>query len=456
MQGREDNQAELLRTIVDGAPVVVVVVDADLNVTFCSDASERAFGWRPDELVGKNIIEHVHEDSDPLAFESVGSALGATGLRLPMLFTIRKKDGSPCVVEVTANSQMDDPTVGGMIAFIRPWNEQSRLDDILESLAGDEPLAIKLDHFVQTMAGETLAAVGAVLHAPQDDWFTQAVALPGLDPRLGAEPRPDDPHPGTEPTSPWGLALRTGQEQLVWVDDLPDELRTIAVEHGYRSCWAFPVHGTDGTVQACLVMWRSDGREIEESYRVWIRRLQRLTELVLEQEQARARLTHAAKHDPLTGLHNRAAFFEYFQDVLDDPDRSDYVGVLYLDLDGFKPVNDKLGHGAGDAVLVAIARRLSARVRAGDLVARMGGDEFAVVCPELESPAELEALAERLAAAAREPVQFSEHVVEISASVGASLARAGSCSIDALVDAADAAMYKAKTGDTGGYHLVTV
>src|SRR5262245_14183682 len=107
MKGRDDHQAELLGTIVDGAPVAIVVVDRDLNVLFCSDASERIFGWRPDELVGTNIIEHVHEDSDPLAFASVDSALAATGLRLPMLFTIRRKDGSPCVVEVTANTQMN-------------------------------------------------------------------------------------------------------------------------------------------------------------------------------------------------------------------------------------------------------------------------------------------------------------------------------------------------------------
>jgi diguanylate cyclase (GGDEF)-like protein/PAS domain S-box-containing protein len=454
MQGREDRQQELVNRIVDGAPIQMIVVDGGGLITFTSDAC-RMFGYEPQELLGTNILDYLDLDWNPLALESIGSALVNDGLRLPMLFRMRCKDGRFRVVEVTANSQVGDPVVQGMAAYIRSWDEQSSIDDILEALAGDYPLQAKLDLFVTMMAGETLDAHGAVLFAPQGGVFTRSVASPSLDKGMGAVPSARDTDPAPSDT-PWAKALRSGDAQLVPAEELSDDLRSLADAHGYRWCWAYPVRDGAGDVAACLVLWRSDPRGMEESYLVWIRRLVRLTQLVLEQEAARAQLIHAANHDPLTGLANRAAFFQHFQDVLDDPRDGDYLGVLYLDLDGFKPVNDRLGHGAGDAVLVAIARRLEARVRSVDLVARMGGDEFAVVCPEVSSPEELEILADRLAAAAREPVAIGDHIVHVGASVGVCVAPIGSCSIDALVEAADAALYDAKATNTGSWRVVTL
>ena len=440
--------SELVRKLVDGAPITIGVVNELGTITFVSGATEAVFGYTADELIGTNMLDYVDLEWNPLAFESIGTALTEHGLRMPMLFRLITKGGGRQVVEVTANSQLDDPIVGGMLVYVRSWDEQSKLDDILESLAGNDPIERRLELFVEAMAGETLQSMGAVLYAPGRDGFGRVVAAPSLAPELASVPGPT--------TSPWELARATGCEQLIAVRDLPDHLRQSAERGGFSWCWAYPVRGSNGEVAACLVFWQPLDRPMEEGLLVWIRRLSRLTQLVLDQDESRARLTYQAKHDPLTGLFNRAAFFERFQDVLDDPQGGPMVGVLYLDLDGFKPVNDRLGHGAGDAVLVAIAHRLQRRLRHGDVLARMGGDEFAVLCPDVTTVEQVEALGRRLAATAREPISVSDHTVVVGASVGVCVAPVGSCSIDALVEAADAALYDTKVNDAGGCRVATL
>ncbi len=152
--------------------------------------------------------------------------------------------------------------------------------------------------------------------------------------------------------------------------------------------------------------------------------------------------------DPLTGLMNRRRLLDALEPVLLSAHLNrDGVALLYLDLDGFKDVNDVLGHGAGDEVLRAVAVRLKGRLRRGDLVARLGGDEFLVVLPNLE-PASAREEAERvraeLAAVLAEPMLTSRGPVEIVASFGASAYPADGADFDALLHAADARMYRAK------------
>ena len=105
-------------------------------------------------------------------------------------------------------------------------------------------------------------------------------------------------------------------------------------------------------------------------------RLVRITGLVLERAWAAADLLHAATTDALTGLANRATFFRQLSEAVSDPEQGPLVGVLYLDIDDFKPVNDRLGHAAGDAVLQEIGRRLTRSMGVRCTAARLGGDEF--------------------------------------------------------------------------------
>ncbi len=168
--------------------------------------------------------------------------------------------------------------------------------------------------------------------------------------------------------------------------------------------------------------------------------LARFTGAVREQERAEQSLAYQADHDALTGLVNRRVL----HDSLDVHGRD---GVqLYIDLDGFKAVNDLDGHEAGDAVLLAVAERLRCAVRHGDVVARLGGDEFAVLCVARVGHDEATALADRIVREVAEPVPFEDQLLTVGASVGMARGRdvpPGDVR-ESLLRAADAAMYEAK------------
>ncbi|MBF5080812.1 EAL domain-containing protein [Quadrisphaera sp. INWT6] len=164
-------------------------------------------------------------------------------------------------------------------------------------------------------------------------------------------------------------------------------------------------------------------------------------------------LSRQAFSDALTGLPNRALFKDRLEHALRSRGSRSEVQVCYLDLDGFKAVNDTLGHGAGDELLVLVAERLLAAVRQGDTVARMGGDEFAVLLDETSGEQDAERLAQRVCDAVRRPFTVRDVEVSIATSIGlASTATAGR-DAEQLMRSADLAMYQAKAARQGGYAL---
>ncbi|MFN8130175.1 MAG: EAL domain-containing protein [Solirubrobacteraceae bacterium] len=169
---------------------------------------------------------------------------------------------------------------------------------------------------------------------------------------------------------------------------------------------------------------------------------------VTERREAEERIEWLAYHDSLTGLPNRPALREALESAIDDARGAGRgVALLYCDLDGFKQVNDTLGHDGGDLVLQAIAHRLRAACRSGELVARPGGDEFLVLLRDLHLPTAGETArtaAQRIAGALREPVGVEGLTVELAVSVGASVFPDDATDVDEMLKQADAAMYTAK------------
>ena len=166
-----------------------------------------------------------------------------------------------------------------------------------------------------------------------------------------------------------------------------------------------------------------------------------------ELERANARLRHDAFHDTLTGLANRALFYDRLAHALEREKRNPHNGfaALYLDFDRFKVINDSLGHSVGDALLVAIGKRLSENVRPGDTVARLGGDEFTVLLEDLPDFTEATRAAERLQESFVRPFELGQHTLYISASIGVVPSTVGYNEAEEVLRDADIAMYRAKS-----------
>jgi diguanylate cyclase (GGDEF)-like protein len=203
-----------------------------------------------------------------------------------------------------------------------------------------------------------------------------------------------------------------------------------------------------GLVLVLVVSWvvmltRRARNEVVRSYDALLKEMQ-VSRLLQED------LAHQVGHDPLTGLANRSRMMELIEAALHRGQRSgSLVGVLFIDLDHFKVVNDVFGHGAGDEVLRISANRMLSLVRAGDTVGRLGGDEFVALIEPLSSPAELVALADRLIAALSDPIQIRGQDVTIGASIGAAVNLDGFTSGSKLLDHADIAAYRAKGAGRG-------
>jgi len=158
--------------------------------------------------------------------------------------------------------------------------------------------------------------------------------------------------------------------------------------------------------------------------------------------RAESKLAALAVYDPLTGLPNRRLLLERLEHALSRLSRGTPSALLYIDLDGFKTLNDSYGHEAGDQLLVHVAGQLTAATRADDTVARLGGDEFVVLCEDSSIEA-AEVVAARIAQALRVPVMVADRTIAVTASIGVAAARASHGAMELLSDA-DAAMYRAK------------
>ena len=423
------------RVIVDQTAYPFVVVGRDGSIQYASGSIGHAIGWQADELVGRNKAEFVHPEQLPVALEAIGELeeLNPTGSGVPMVFSVLRPDGTTTWVEVGALPLLDVPGTDAIALRLRPWDAQTRLDAFIDALLA----ATAIDDVLAALCGSiaaSLEADGAVVHHGFDGTAFAGATGFGM---------PADW--SFDADGPWVDAARTQEPQYCTVDRLPGALADRARACGLRWCWSVPVPPA-GVAPAVISVWRSLPGVPMRGHRHMLERSRRYALLALVRTAEHERLRHLAGHDALTGVANRGEFRDVLARALAVGERD--VAVAFCDLDAFKPVNDTYGHRAGDAVLVQVAERLRSCLRAGDELARIGGDEFTVLLRDVPDEPSARLVADRLVASMRAPFEVEGDEVTIGLSVGVALAVQGA-DVDALLAGADGALYEVKRAGGG-------
>jgi diguanylate cyclase (GGDEF)-like protein len=337
---------------------------------------------------------------------------------------------------------------------------ERRLSDLLSEFARtlltDFPIQGILDHLIVRIAavlpigsaGVTLISpTGEARHVAASD--DSALRFVKLQTELGE--------------GPCLKAHDTGQ--VVAVPDLRSDSRfpefsRRALEEGLRAVFSFPLQVENHRLGA-LDLYRETAGSMDAEAMDMAHTLADVTTAYLLNAQARAELEassqkaeHNSLHDPLTGLPNRTLFVQRLDHAMLRARRSaKLVAVFFADLDQFKAVNDAFGHHVGDELLIAVADRLGGAMRPGDTLARLSGDEFVILCEDLDDASAVEPLADRISAALAEPFKLAESEMTVAASVGIAFAGLGEDVPERVLEEADAAMYQVKRRG-GGRHAV--
>ncbi len=425
-----------------------LVLDDDLSVVWHNAAVCERTGHRSEDVLGQSILSFIHPDDIDRAGEVVELIAGGIFEEKPVtpaLYRIRAANGDWIRVEINASKA--DPDDGYLLLVARFAGDLIFADQLLETVTAGDGFDRQVDLVLQMglwrYPDEGYAILyredGEIRHAHHGDLpgeFFGAVELPG-------------------PT-PWEQAMKRGTDVCVLsvLDEagsevLGEDLAQAAHVAGFVGCVAAIVPDPDHSDGASIVIWSRASGPTLAGHRYALDNMRRALALVLQQRAQLRALERAAHIDMLTGLHSRTRFFQLMEQRNQERSPGIAPTVLYVDLDGFKAVNDRLGHGAGDRVLAIVADRIIAVSPPNTVIGRLGGDEFALLCPAGTDPTAAAALAGRIISEAARPVGVGQRrMAQIGASVGLAVGRPGE-RVESVLDRADAALIHAK-GDGRG------
>lgn len=422
---------EIYRSIAEQAAFSIFFTDLQSRVIYQNSEAIKTFGFGDEEIFGQRLhdkIHHHHRNGEPIPIEQCETYRAAVFGETVRDFTcfVSRKNGSHFYASCTVTPVFFKRERIGATFFATDITARKTAEDALSQSSEQLKLATEA------------AALGLFDYNFDTDelhWTNQNKEHFGLPPEtqasvavLFAQIHPDDRERARQILAD---AVKSGGEGRFEV-----EFRTIDQRNG-RLRWI---------IARGRVLFDISGKPI--------RRIGTTID-VTERKQTEKRLLEASQHDSLTGLPNRALLFKYCEHLIAMANRAQTGGgaVLFIDLDRFKPINDLYGHETGDKVLQEVARRLQVCTRKEDIVSRLGGDEFIVVLPRVDSTYGPVTVAEHLLSSIGQPIYVGDLQLHVSPSIGISLFPTHSCDLENLIRCADLAMYSAKRGGRNNFTI---
>jgi diguanylate cyclase (GGDEF)-like protein/PAS domain S-box-containing protein len=402
-----------LKALVQHASDIIMIIGPDGLLGYVSPAFHRVLGYDLDTALGQRALDFAHPDDVDAARTSLQSVAHRHGEAARTEVRMRHADGTWLWFDASVTNLLEDVGVEGTVANLRDINDRMRsqreLGEAEERFRGA---------FENAPIGMAMADVDGRL-------FRVNRAMAHM---LGYEPHALLGRRVSDLTYPDDRAMsRREMERLV-----SGEIDRYRLEKRYLHADGHPLWTS---LSVCLVH-SADGDPLYMIGQI---------EDITERKEIAEQLAHAAIHDDLTGLPNRTLFVERLDASLQRAERRNrHVGVIFLDLDRFKLVNDSLGHATGDQLLRVVAERLRGAIRSNDTVARFGGDEFVVLCDNVADDGTVKDVADRVAEAIARPVSLYDQEVFVTASLGVVISGRPDDSPERLVRDADVAMYLAK------------
>ncbi|MBL8571407.1 MAG: EAL domain-containing protein [Phreatobacter sp.] len=469
----------LLSLVANETDRAVIITDERQKIVYCNAAFTQLFGYQRDEVMGRMpvaLLAGRHSDREVVR-QLNRVARNQHGMTLETISY--GKDGREIWISVTVNPVFD---AGGVfrhavsvIANVTETRQTQVLQQtVLEAVAKDQTLPEIATLICQQVEAIAPGVMCSVLRVDRDG-IIHPLASPSLPEHYsqaleGLIVGPQTGSCGTKAsagdaacslivgpqTGSCGTAAWRGEPVVVEdiaTDPLWTPYKELALPLGLAACWSTPIKLKDGRVAGTFAFYFREKRGPSAWHERLVEACVHLCALAIERHEEKAHIAQLAYFDTLTGLPNRTRLGgEIDECIARAANENRRMAVLFLDVDHFKDVNDTLGHSAGDALLVEIARRLQKQLRAGDIVSRLGGDEFVIILDDCEAT-HASAVADRILAALAQPIEIDTMALPVSASIGISLFPEDGGDREALLKHADTAMYEAKNAGRGTHRF---